>query len=199
MQETWVQSLGWEDPLEKGKANHSSILAWRIPWTCIVHGVTKSQTQLSSFHFHFFFLQPLLNTHTQPHILRHTHTHTHNGTQIYIQKYTCIQTYILPCTIYLDSAQRHKLSATSKSIWNSAREDTEPSGQPNDIEEKKIYLLCAMASKLKNFLIAFRILWALALCLPPIYSSNLKAISSVHTSDYMGSWWKKVPKIHYST
>ena len=33
MQETWVQSLGWEDPLEKGKAAHSSILAWRVPWT----------------------------------------------------------------------------------------------------------------------------------------------------------------------
>ena len=33
IQETQVQSLGWEDPLEKGKATHSSILAWRIPWT----------------------------------------------------------------------------------------------------------------------------------------------------------------------
>ena len=33
MQESWVQSLGWEDPLEKGMATHSSILAWRIPWT----------------------------------------------------------------------------------------------------------------------------------------------------------------------
>ena len=33
MQETWVLSLGWEDPLEKGKATHSNILAWRIPWT----------------------------------------------------------------------------------------------------------------------------------------------------------------------
>ena len=32
-QETWVRSLGCEDPLEKGKATHSSILAWRIPWT----------------------------------------------------------------------------------------------------------------------------------------------------------------------
>ena len=31
LQETWVRSLGWEDPLEKGKATHSSILAWRIP------------------------------------------------------------------------------------------------------------------------------------------------------------------------
>ena len=30
--ETWVQSLSWEDPLEKGKATHSSVLAWRIPW-----------------------------------------------------------------------------------------------------------------------------------------------------------------------
>ena len=33
MQEMWVQSLGWEDPLEKGIATHSSTLAWRIPWT----------------------------------------------------------------------------------------------------------------------------------------------------------------------
>ena len=45
MQETWVQSLVWEDPLEKGKATHSSILAWRMPWTvCIVHGASESQT-----------------------------------------------------------------------------------------------------------------------------------------------------------
>ena len=33
MWETWVQSLGWEDPLENGAVTHSSILAWRIPWT----------------------------------------------------------------------------------------------------------------------------------------------------------------------
>ena len=33
MQETWVRSLGWEDPLEKGMATHFGILAWRIPWT----------------------------------------------------------------------------------------------------------------------------------------------------------------------
>ena len=33
VQETWVRSLGWEDPLEKEMATHSSILAWRIPWT----------------------------------------------------------------------------------------------------------------------------------------------------------------------
>ena len=43
MQETWVQSLGWEDPPEKGEASHSSILAWRIPWT-VVHGVAESDT-----------------------------------------------------------------------------------------------------------------------------------------------------------
>ena len=33
MQEIWVPSLGWEDPLEKGMSTHSSVLAWRIPWT----------------------------------------------------------------------------------------------------------------------------------------------------------------------
>ena len=46
MQETWVQSLGWEDPLEEGMATRSSILAWRIPmdgggWWATVQGVTK--------------------------------------------------------------------------------------------------------------------------------------------------------------
>ena len=43
MRETWVQSLGWEDLL-KGKDTHSSILAWRIPWS-VQTKVTKSQTQ----------------------------------------------------------------------------------------------------------------------------------------------------------
>jgi len=58
MQETWVQSLGQEDPLEKGMTTHSSILAWRIPWTeepgrlHTVHGVEKSQTQQSNIHIH---------------------------------------------------------------------------------------------------------------------------------------------------
>ena len=33
MRETWIQSLGWEDPLERGKATHSGIMSWRIPWT----------------------------------------------------------------------------------------------------------------------------------------------------------------------
>ena len=52
MPETWVRSLGWEDPLEMGMATHSSILAWKIrmdgTWRGTIHGVTKSQTQLSN-------------------------------------------------------------------------------------------------------------------------------------------------------
>ena len=51
MWETWVWSLGRENPLEKGKATHSSILAWRIPWTT-VQGIAKSWTPLRDFHFH---------------------------------------------------------------------------------------------------------------------------------------------------
>ena len=46
----WVRSLGWEDPLEKGKATHFSILENSMD--CIVHGVAKSWTWLSDFHFH---------------------------------------------------------------------------------------------------------------------------------------------------
>ena len=60
MQETWVQSLVREDPLEKGVAADSSILAWGIPWTdepqATVHGITESDTAER---------------------LKHTHTHTH--------------------------------------------------------------------------------------------------------------------------
>ena len=44
MQETWVQSLGQEDPMEKGMATHSSTLAWRVPWTEEPGGVAKSWT-----------------------------------------------------------------------------------------------------------------------------------------------------------
>ena len=61
MRETWVQSLGQEDPLEKEMATHSNILAWRIPWTeepgglQFVHRVTKSRTRLSDITFTFFY------------------------------------------------------------------------------------------------------------------------------------------------
>ena len=49
MQETWVRSLGWENPLQEGMATHCSILAWRIPtdrgaWWAAVHGAAKSRT-----------------------------------------------------------------------------------------------------------------------------------------------------------
>ena len=50
MQETWVKSLGWEDPLEKGKATHCSILAWGTPWTAWSMGL-QSWTRLTDFHF----------------------------------------------------------------------------------------------------------------------------------------------------
>ena len=69
-QETWVQSLGREDPLEEGIATHSSVLAWRIPmdkgaWWARVHGVAKSQTQMKW-------------------LTMHVHTHTHILYYIYI-------------------------------------------------------------------------------------------------------------------
>ena len=67
MQETWVQSLGWEDPLEKGKATHSSILAWRIPWTIQSMGSQRVRhdwviftfPQCTGIHVPVFSLSPL--------------------------------------------------------------------------------------------------------------------------------------------
>ena len=49
--ETWVQSLGWKDPLEEGKATHCSILAWRSPWTIQSMGLQRVGTRLSDLHF----------------------------------------------------------------------------------------------------------------------------------------------------
>ena len=55
LQETWTRPLGWEDPLEREMATHSSILTWSIPWTeepgRLQPGVAKSRTQLSLLHF----------------------------------------------------------------------------------------------------------------------------------------------------
>ena len=61
MWETQVRSLGWEDPLEKEMATHSSTLAWKIPWTeecCRLQSMgSQSQTRLSDFtHFTKFFM-----------------------------------------------------------------------------------------------------------------------------------------------
>ena len=62
MLETWVQSLGWEDTLEKEMATHSSVLAWEIPWTEETGGLKSMGSQRVR------------------HNLVHTHTHTHART-----------------------------------------------------------------------------------------------------------------------
>ena len=64
MEETQVRSLGWEDPLKKGMTSHSSILAWRIPWTKEPGGLHSMGSQRVKHDW-------VPNTHT------HTHTHTH--------------------------------------------------------------------------------------------------------------------------
>jgi len=52
MWETWVWSLGWEDPLEKGKATHSSVLAWRFPWTVLSMGLQRAGHNWATFMSH---------------------------------------------------------------------------------------------------------------------------------------------------
>ena len=70
MQETRVRSLGWEDPLEKAMATHSSTLAWKIPWMKEPGGLPsmrlQSQTRLSDFPFtfHFHALEKEMATHS---------------------------------------------------------------------------------------------------------------------------------------
>ena len=57
MWETWVRSLGWEDPMEEGRATHASILAWRIPWTEPSEPQSigsQSQTRLKQLSLHAY-------------------------------------------------------------------------------------------------------------------------------------------------
>ena len=65
MWETWVQSLGWEDPLEKRKATHSSILAWRMPWlySPLGHKELDTTERLSLFTFRQYNLLKTLLKH----------------------------------------------------------------------------------------------------------------------------------------
>ena len=86
MQETWVWSLGWEDPLKKEMATHSSVLAWRIPWTeepsyrlagyrgglATVHGVAKVQRVRHDWATN-------MCTCACARACTHTHTHAHRG------------------------------------------------------------------------------------------------------------------------
>ena len=90
LQETWVPSLGWEDPLEEGMATHSSIFAWRIPWreepgrlqSIGSQTVTHDSSNLACRHASIYST-----------MYKHTHTHTHT----HIHNYHPL--YCLPCTI----------------------------------------------------------------------------------------------------
>ena len=70
IRKTWAQSLGWEDPLEKGMATHSSILAWRIPWTVWPTGLQRVRNNWATATFTFnlpiptqgYFLDPGIKT-----------------------------------------------------------------------------------------------------------------------------------------
>ena len=65
MRETWIWSLGWKDPLEKGKATHFSILAWRIPWTVEFMGSQRVGQDWVTFTFTF-----------EPSLWSNSHIHT---------------------------------------------------------------------------------------------------------------------------
>ena len=69
MQQTWVPSLDWDDPLEKAMATHFSILAWRIPWTEYPGGLQSMGLQRVRYSW---------VTNTDTYTYTHTHTHTHD-------------------------------------------------------------------------------------------------------------------------
>ena len=79
IRETWVRSLGWEDPLEKGKAPYLVFWPGEFHGLCIVHGLAKSQTRLSDFHFRIC-IYTVINT-------------TSIFMCVYVCMYTCVSVY----------------------------------------------------------------------------------------------------------
>ena len=92
MQETWVWCLGWEDPLKKEMATHSSVLAWRIPW--IASSVTDWLVMEEDW-LQFMGLQRCKGLDmTEQLTCEHAHTHTHTHTQGYVmRRWEGAQTY----------------------------------------------------------------------------------------------------------
>ena len=66
LRKTWVWSLGWEDPLEKGRATHSSILAWRIPWNIQSTGSQRAGHDWVTFTFTFLWVVAMGNFYYLP-------------------------------------------------------------------------------------------------------------------------------------
>ena len=104
LQEMWVRSLGWEDPLEEGTATHSSILAWRIPWTEDTGRIWSigsqrdrqywsdlAQHQLNITKFMFFLVSCKKKKYI--YIYTHTHTHTHTHRSLF---WAVIENFYLP-------------------------------------------------------------------------------------------------------
>ena len=93
MQETWVRSLGREDPLEQGKAPHSSILAWRIPW-----GRKESDTTATFTSPTLWFLFTFSKD-----------KHFHFDDVAVVQSLTCVQLFVTPWTAACSSDVHHYL------------------------------------------------------------------------------------------
>ena len=111
MQETWVQFLGWEDPLEKEMAIHSSILAWKNPmdrgaWWATVHGVAKSQTRLSCWTECIHSLVSAANTHLSIGFLSFPVSRTNPGI-LFLHHFWQLWSFpvmFLGCPIYFQSS-----------------------------------------------------------------------------------------------
>ena len=117
MWETRVWSLGWEDPLEKGMATHSNILAWRIPidrgaWQATVHGVTKSRTRLSTC-IYFYFWSIFLKWHLQAYKI-----HVFSFRLFLQQRIISHSLLYLPCGLAVALRHSRTRAIATTSVWN---------------------------------------------------------------------------------
>ena len=144
IQETQVQSLGWEDPLEEEMATHSSILAWKNPmdrgaWWATVYGVAKSQTQLSDwackiiFKEHFI-IGPFPHGHvahctlynTLQHFLQHcTFSHSHSVITS-VPSESCDSGWQKPFLLYLCAFQYPALCCAHKTGLAKSNQANDP-------------------------------------------------------------------------
>ena len=99
MWETWVWSLGWADPLEKGNATHSSILAWRIPWTVQSMGSQRVRHNWGTFSSLHFIVPGVTESDLTGWLSIHTDTHSYTHTEYVLGLLLDVQQWMKhPCS-----------------------------------------------------------------------------------------------------
>ena len=137
--ETWVRSLGWEDPLEKGMATYSSILAWRIPWTEEPGGLQSMGLQRVGHDWATFTFNSVLFWYTSVHTSYYTYIFIHIVTVV--QLLSRVWFFVTPWTVARQAPLFMELSR--QEYWSGL-----PFPSPGDLPNPGISCVCCIGRRI---------------------------------------------------